>query len=161
MKHEMRRKDRKLSDEATLEILEKGEYGVLASVDENNQPYGVPISYVLHDDYIYCHCAKSGHKLDNMKINDKVSFTVVGKTQPVFEEPENDFSTYFESAIIFGKYLVVEDDDEKIEALKVLCEKYLPDFMDKFDISLKNAYKATYVFKISIDEISGKAKKKN
>ena len=46
---EMRRKDRALGMEETIEILNKSEYGVLSTVDENNVPYGVPINFAYTD----------------------------------------------------------------------------------------------------------------
>ena len=156
MQHKMIKQKRQLSDEQALELLEKGEYGIIATVGEDNQPYGVPISYVLHDNHIYCHCALAGHKLSNMKYNEKVSFTVVGKTQPKYED--DDFTTHYESTIVFGKATIVEDKEEKIEALRVLSAKYLPDFMDKFDMAIANSLPGTCVFKISIDHFTGKAK---
>lgn len=47
--HPMRRKKRALTDEETLSIIRKGEYCVLATVGEDAQPYGIPLSYVYID----------------------------------------------------------------------------------------------------------------
>lgn len=157
MEKEMRRKDRLLSRDETVEILEKGEHGVLASVSLDNQPYALPISYVYVDNIIYIHSALTGHKLDNIKDNNKVSFSVVQQGKPVFMD--NDFSTYFASAIIFGKAKIVEDGQEKSQALKLLCEKYLPEYMSEFDNAMKLASKATLVVRIDVEKMSGKAKK--
>lgn len=157
MQRKMLKQKRKISDEETLELLDSCQYGVLATVDAEGQPYGVPISYVIYDNSIYCHCAMAGHKLENMRNNDKVSFTVVGKTQPVFEDV--DFSTYYESAIVFGKVTFIENKEEKIEPLRALCEKYLPEYMEHFQAALDAELLGTCVFKISMDNISGKAKR--
>ena len=35
---------------------------------EDGYAYGVPLNYVYVDNSIYFHCAKEGHKLDNIKI---------------------------------------------------------------------------------------------
>ena len=45
----MRRKERALNEKTAIQILENGEYGILATCDESKQPYGVPLSYVYHD----------------------------------------------------------------------------------------------------------------
>ncbi len=157
MEHVMRRKDRQLDQEEALRILRDGEHGILASVSKDNQPYGVPISYVSDDKNIYIHSALTGHKLDNIKHNSKVSFTVVEQGKPVFEN--NDFSTYYASAVVFGKAEIVEDEEEKTYALKILCEKYLPEYMGEFEKAMAVAGKATHVIKVSIDQLNGKAKK--
>ena len=50
---EMRRKDRELSIEEGKELLKNGEYGVLSTSDNCNQPYGILLSYAYFDGIIY------------------------------------------------------------------------------------------------------------
>ncbi|MDX1359102.1 MAG: pyridoxamine 5'-phosphate oxidase family protein, partial [Clostridia bacterium] len=71
---EMRRKDRQVFDELLYKILEKGEYGVLSVHGDNGYPYGVPVNYVYLNENIYFHSAKTGHKLDAVKADGRVSF---------------------------------------------------------------------------------------
>ena len=73
----MRRKDREISKDEAIKILENGEYGFLSLVDIDSNPYGVPISYVLDSDCIYLHCASLGFKLECMMNNPNVVFCVV------------------------------------------------------------------------------------
>ena len=75
MFREMRRKERQLSAEAALAILEKCSWGTLSTVGEDSWPYGVPVNYAVIGNALYFHCAKTGHKLDNISHCDKVSFT--------------------------------------------------------------------------------------
>ena len=88
--HAVRRKDRTLSHEESLELLARCEYGMLATADKDGWPYAVPLSYVLMDNALYFHCAFTGHKLDNIAWDNRVCFTAVGATQ---SEYANDFST--------------------------------------------------------------------
>jgi len=61
MNRSMRLKDRQMSKESVIELLERGKYGVLSSVDEDGQPYGVPVNYVFDgNESIYFHCAREG-----------------------------------------------------------------------------------------------------
>jgi nitroimidazol reductase NimA-like FMN-containing flavoprotein (pyridoxamine 5'-phosphate oxidase superfamily) len=85
MKH-IRRKEREITTQEAIEILDSAEYGVLSTVGEDDQPYGVPICYVHKNGSIYFHCALGGHKLDNIRHNEKVSFCVVGKTKVLPEK---------------------------------------------------------------------------
>lgn len=48
----MRRKDRAISDTEARALLEKAEYGFLATTGNDGLPYGVPLSYVLLPDYL-------------------------------------------------------------------------------------------------------------
>ena len=157
MHKEMRRKDRLLTDEESRVILEKGEYGILATVTADNEPYGVPISYVLMDNAIYIHCAMDGEKIDNIAHNPIVSFTVVGFVEPVGGQP--GLSTYYESCIVFGKVREVSNAKEKNDALMALTIKYLPEYKHLYDVEIKKV-NTTKVFAIPLDRITGKSKKK-
>ena len=154
----VRRKDRMLEDGKDMELLERGEYGMLALCGDPETgiwPYAVPLSYVLMDGAVYFHCAKEGRKMDLLARNNRVCFTVVGDTQPVYIK---DFSTYYESVMVFGHAAPVEDEEEKYRALFQLAEKYLPDHMDKADGDIRHAFSRTAVFRISLERVTGKAK---
>ncbi|MFV0425201.1 MAG: pyridoxamine 5'-phosphate oxidase family protein [Bacilli bacterium] len=159
MKHKMIKKNRQLTSEETMKILINGEYGVLSTVSEELQPYGVPLSYAILNDALYFHCAMVGHKLNNIKNNTKVCFTVVGDTCPVMEPENFNFSTYYESVIVFGQVTEINSEREKVDVLRVLCKKYLNEHMHHFEHAINRSIKGTKVFKISIDKITGKAKK--
>lgn len=150
----MRRHDRKITNTETLNILENGEYGILSTVSSDHEPYGVPINYCLIDKYIYFHCAVEGRKINNIINNPKVSFCVVGKTELLPEK----FGTNYESCIVYGN-ASESFGEEKQLALEGLIHKYSKNFVNdglKYIEKLKNK---TRVFKISIESISGKARK--
>ena len=98
MFREIRRKDRILDNELAIRLLEEAEYGFLAMSGINGYGYGIPINYVKEGDSIYFHCAPEGYKLECLRENPKVSFTVVGATQIV----PGKFTTGYESTIAFG-----------------------------------------------------------
>ena len=100
MQYPIRRSKRALSEEKARAILEKGEYGVLSLQGEEGEPYGIPLSYVVLDNFIYFHCALEGRKIDYMKANPLVSFCVVGRVQP--KHRPLYFTTLYESAIVTG-----------------------------------------------------------
>jgi len=149
----IRRKDREITTQEACKLLESAEYGVLSTVDESNQPYGVPLNYVYKNDCIYFHCALSGHKLNNLKVNEKVSFCVVGNTRvlPI------KFSAEYESAVVFG-VATEAFDAERHDALLWFLEKYSPGFIEEGKQFIKQHDKATKVIKINISNISGKAR---
>jgi uncharacterized protein len=148
----MRRSDKATNEKEALELLQKGEFGILSTTGENGYAYGVPLSYGYKDGNLYFHGATVGHKIDNITFNNKVCLTVVGSAKLI---PE-DFSTNFESVIVFGTATFLEGE-EKIEGLKVLLEKYSPEFMESGLQYIKNDQKLTKVVKIKIEQITGKA----
>ena len=155
MNRSMRRKDRQIGQESAIELLDRGEYGVLSSVDEECQPYGVPVNYVFDGkESIYFHSAREGHKLDNLRSNPRVSFTVVGNHQIM----DWKFSTAYESVILFGTAEEVERD-EKYKGLKMLAQKFRPKYMKEFEKDIEKAMIPTVVFRINILQITGKERK--
>ena len=91
MFRDMRRKKQKLSYEECERILKRNTAGVLAVDGDNNYPYAVPMSYVYDSSKIYFHCAKTGHKIDAITKNEKVSFCVIDEDRIVPEE----YTTYY------------------------------------------------------------------
>ena len=152
----MRRKDKAMQDGAIIGLLQNGEYGVLSTVDGNEQPYGVPLNYVLMNNCIYFHCALEGHKLDNLAANAKVSFCVVGRTNVLPAE----FSTEFESVIVFGCASVIEGE-ERYQALNALIEKYSPEFVSEGRAYIEKFDSHTNLVRIEIQQMTGKAKMSN
>lgn len=153
---DMRRKDRRLSDEQSAALLARCEYGVMATVDSQGRPYGVPLSYVWRNGLVYVHCAPQGYKIDNIRNNGAVSFTVVGRTRPVYE---NNFTTWYESVMVFGQIVEITDPEEKYAALYALAEKYLPDHLDKAEADIGRSLARTAVLAIRPELITGKAKR--
>jgi nitroimidazol reductase NimA-like FMN-containing flavoprotein (pyridoxamine 5'-phosphate oxidase superfamily) len=154
MQRPIRRADRALSQEQAMEILFKGEYGILSTVSSDGQPYGVPVSYCYSDNLLYFHCAVEGHKLENLTANNRVSFCVVGETKILPEK----FATRYESAIIFGKAYELTGN-EKLPGLTELLKKYSPDFLEKGQLYIESNAEKTRVYKIEIEALSGKARR--
>ena len=149
----MRRLDRSMNKEDALNMLKKEEFGILATVDDNGQPYGVPLNYVVVDNYIYCHGnGTGGSKLNNIKNNNKVSFSVVGKTKVLPDK----FGTLYESVIIFGEADLVTDEKEKIMVFREFLMKYCSDFIEEGERYIKSVGHKAVVVKITIKSLSGK-----
>ncbi|MDL2220199.1 pyridoxamine 5'-phosphate oxidase family protein [Eubacteriales bacterium OttesenSCG-928-N14] len=155
---EIRRKDRAMNDEAEmLQLLLEGEYGVLSTVGVDGLPYGVPLSYVLNGNAIYFHCAYEGRKIENIAHQPQVSFAVMGMAEAVYTQY---FTTYYSSVLVFGTMTLVEEEAEKVQALMMLAEKYLPEYMDRAPGDIAGSLAKTAVYRLDIDSMSGKQKKK-
>lgn len=153
MFREMRRKRQQLTESECVEILNKNTSGVLAVLGDDGYPYAVPLSYVYDRNAIYFHCAKSGHKLDAINSNEKVSFCVIDQDNVV---PEI-YTTYFRSVIVFGRAKIVESDDERYGAFEKLAIKYNPiDNKKNRDITIEKERLAMCIVRIDIDHMTGK-----
>ncbi|QIK55891.1 pyridoxamine 5'-phosphate oxidase family protein [Dysgonomonas sp. HDW5B] len=157
MFREVRRQNRVLEEERITELLINSEYGFLSlGTSENGYAYGIPISYAYEEESnsLYFHCAPEGQKLDEISKNNKVSFCVVGKTDPI----ANQFTTLYESVIAFGDAVTNLSDDEKRKALRLLVKKYSAGFEEIAEQYMDKSWNRTSTFKIEIKHITAKAK---
>lgn len=164
---EMRRKDREMDIDFAHSIMDKAAFGSLATINEDGTPYSLPISFVRKENIIYIHSATEGTKVNNIIKNPEVSMSFVGdinipfpdEESSVGREPSHVFTTEFESAVIFGTASLVNNANEKILALRLLCEKYTPDNMGFFSDAIKDSLELTNVIRIEIRKITGKRNK--
>ncbi|MCL2834399.1 MAG: pyridoxamine 5'-phosphate oxidase family protein [Treponema sp.] len=133
-------------------VIDKCGYFVMAVTGADGSPYCVPLSMAREGEWLYFHSAKEGHKIDNLRINSRVCVTCVGnyRVQP------GRFNIEYESAVVFGTACEVLTAEEKIRALKLISWRYTPEHMEAFDASIDKSLRRTAVWKIHIDEISGK-----
>lgn len=150
----MRRKDRLVSQERAEEVLNSGTNGILSVTGDDGWPYGVPMNYVYTDGKIYLHCAHTGHKVDAIKNDSRVCFTVVGADNIV---PER-CTTMYVSAICFGYASIVEDPEAKHKALVALAEKFSPNHMDYGMEHIRKDGHRCSVMEIKIEHMTAKEK---
>ena len=151
----MRRNEFEMTAAEAASILRRAEYGVLSTISADNTPYGVPMNYVFEDGEILLHCALDGHKIDNMRNNERVCFTVVGKAILI---PERSVTAY-ESVIVFGKASIISSDDEKREILAKFIRRFIPAGLSEAAMNDVEADVSKHgVVRIVVDSISGKAR---
>jgi len=151
---DIRRKDREQSGDFALAVADKCAYAAMATVNADGTPYCIPISMVREGEWLYFHCAHEGHKIDNLRQQSKVCISCVGAQEAI----PGKFTLKYESAVIFGSASEVTDREEKIHALDLICKRYTPDNMAAFDKAIEKQLDVTAIWKIHIDEISGKGR---
>ena len=157
---EVRRKDYEITDPAEIKkLLSEGDFGVLATAHEN-QPYATPVNYVYiaADNALYFHGAHVGRTRANMALNPQVCFNVPRMGALVPGERSSNFGVEYQSVTVFGRARLVEDEKKVVQILLGLMLKYFPDHVPGEDYPIPEAdeLKRTAVYKIEIEELSGK-----
>lgn len=156
MFRKMRRIGQMLSDEECVDILVNEPRGVLALLGDYDYPYALPMSHVYVDGKIYFHGAMKGHKNDSVKKYDKASYCVMDKGV----KNEDGWSYTFKSVIVFGRIRILTDDDEKIEKLTCLGDKFFPTHEETVG-EIEKLLHRTEVFELEIDHMTGKIVEEN
>ena len=179
----MRRKDREvLGDENIAKIIEQCTTCHVALMDDDNasMPYVIPLSfgYSLNSGVLelYFHCAHVGKKLDCIRKNPNVAFSMCVENRiEIHEEAYCKSGRFYASVVGQGKAEIVEDIAEKCRGLSLLMkrqaahEPHHPDSAQhpassqstapcKFEFTPEQAATVT-VFKITSTNFTGKAKK--
>lgn len=173
----MRRIDREMSREFGKQVIDRARFGTLSMIDKNGEPYCIPLSIVRDENTLYFHSAADGKKVRLFECNPRVCIAFVGKikipenyTAEQLQEIAKDetkaallissvFTTEYESALVEGRVELVEDENVKIKAMRLICEKYTPSKMGYFDMAVKAGLGRAHVYKVEIFEISAKRKK--
>ena len=152
---EMRRKERQITEGEAWAVVDKCEYAFLAMTAEDGTPYGLPVTIVREGRNIYFHSALEGRKVECLRRHPRVCLTCVGDTAI----QQDRFTTLYESAVAFGTAAEVTEDGEKVEALRLLCLRHTPDNMADFDRAVNASLARTGIWKIAVEELTGKAKR--
>lgn len=148
----MRRRRQQLSHEECIEILNETTSGTLALLGDGGYPYSLPISYVYDNGKLFFHSALKGHKIDAIKQYDKASFSVIDKDDVKAKE----YTTYFRSVICFGHIHIIEEESEKMQAVRLLGNRYNPNDDESLNKELAKAYKAMSMIELDIEHMTGK-----
>ncbi|MEI3519510.1 MAG: pyridoxamine 5'-phosphate oxidase family protein [Clostridia bacterium] len=151
MFREMRSKANMLTNEEVENILKTSPNGTLALYGENGYPYSVPVNFVYSDGKIYFHGAAEGYKLNCMKKDPHVSFSVIGKDDIAKE----NFTTLFSSVIAFGTIRVIDTMEEKIPVLEAMVGKYSAEFMESGKELIRKGC-GSVAYELTIDHMTGK-----
>ncbi len=97
----------------------------------DGQPYVVPLNYAYAEGKILFHCALTGRKLDAIRANPHVCFTVGRQTGAVRDHAAGPpCHVDSDSVICFGRARILEELAEREPGLNAFNRRYRPDAPD-------------------------------
>ena len=134
---------RLLNEAEALEVIKVGKIGRLGCID-NNEPYVVPINYLVDENAIYSH-SLPGKKIDAMRAHPRACLQV--------DHIDDDF--HWRSAIAFGKFEQIDGPKDRREILGKLLSRFPKLTPVESRIVQDAAAPDSIVFRIVIDRITG------
>ena len=134
----MRRASRAIPEEAAKHLLQQSRRGVLAVNGDNGYPFAIPVNYYYD-------------KVDALKQNDKVCFTVYGNEH--FEP--GDWAPYVQSTVVFGRCHLIDDAAATEARVRELGMKYYPG-KEEVEKEIALDIKAVQLYEITIEHLTGK-----
>ena len=149
-----RMKEHPLTTEEINALLDKAKVGHLGSLNADGTPYVTPVHFYYNDNTFYIHGLNQGQKIDNILRTPNVCFEVSEMLGLILDDAACDVNTSYNSVIAQGCATLVEDTDEKTDALQNIVGKYTPQL--KGQVFPDKMLKATGVIKVTAKEITGK-----
>ncbi len=146
----MRRSDREIPIGEAMTLLAEAKHGVLSMIDADGGPYAVPVNHAVVDGCIVIHCAVRDRKLDNLRKDARVCYTVYN----VIEIDAEELTTRYSSATAFGQAELVEGASTKRQLLAGMAERLAPGAT--FACSDETVANIG-VIRIKVDSVAGKA----
>ena len=153
MFRELVRKKQQISQEECIQILKNEKRGVLCVHGDNGYPYGMPLNhyYCEEDGKLYFHSGMTGHKIDALRQNSKVSYCVYDEGY----RKEGEWALNIRSVILFGRIEFLEDREKIYEISRKLSYKFTDDTA-YIEREIEHSGPRTLMFALTIEHMTGK-----
>ncbi len=125
---------------------------------ENGQPFVIPTNFARVGDTIILHGAKASRLLKHIEAGNPVCVEATIVDGLVLARSVFHHSLNYRSVVLFGKGRLIEDEQEKVEALRAVTEHLIPGRWQEARLPNRKELNATRVVSIKIDEASAKVR---
>lgn len=147
---------REMNDERSIySILDAGFLCHIAFQHEG-QTMMIPTAYGRLGDDIYIHGSTKNHMINQIIQGQTVCMAITHLDGVVLAKSLFHTSVNYRSAILFGKAVLVEDEQERLEGMKLITENIIPGRWNEVFLGTEAQLKATMVVKFHIEKASAK-----
>jgi len=143
--------------ETTYKILDEGFICHVGFV-QDGQPFVIPTGYGRTGDALYIHGSAASRMLKEANTSIPVCVTVTLLDGLVLARSIFNHSMNYRSVVILGKATIVDQPEEKLEALRLLSEHIIPGRWKDSRFPNERELKATTVLRLPIEEFSCKVR---
>lgn len=148
--------NRAVNDEAHVyEILDAG-FLCHVAFQHEGIPMIIPTAYGRKGDVIYLHGSAKNFMLNQIIQGQTICISVTHLDGVVLARTLFDTSANYRSVVLFGKASLIEKEEERLEALKIITENILPGRWEEVPVGSENELKATMVVAFAIERASAK-----
>ncbi|MHA2686825.1 pyridoxamine 5'-phosphate oxidase family protein [Vibrio harveyi] len=126
------------------------------AITNDTGPVVIPMLAWRVDNYVYIHGANNSRLLRSLKQGVQTCLTFTLFDGWVLARSAFHHSAHYRSAVVFGQFEVVEDNNEKDRLLNHFIEQIAPGRTDEVRLSNEKELKATMLLRISLVEASVK-----
>ena len=143
------------TEQSVYEILDAGFLCHIA-FQYQGQTMMIPTAYGRKDDTILIHGSTKNFMMNQLVNGQTACISVTHLDGIVLAKTLFDTSANYRSVVLFGKAEIIEDYQERMEALKIITENIIKGRWNEVPVGDENEIKATMLVKIKIDKASAK-----
>lgn len=148
----MRRSDREITDRSEIDDIIRQCQVCRLGLTDGVEPYVVPLSFGYDGRALYFHCAGEGRKLDILRKNSRVCFEFDILDGLVTGDAACQWGMAYRSVIGAGLGHIIEEPDERRQALAILMKQYANAEFTFPDAAVDSVA----VIRVDITSVSGK-----
>ena len=148
----MRRKEKEIIQGSDIEAIIRKALICRLGLSDGEQPYIVPLCFGYRNRTLYFHCALEGKKLDIIRKNQRVCFEFDVNSAIIMDEDACKWSIKYQSVLGFGKAVIVENINEKQNAIEIIMSQYTDRQFHFSDMAVQKMA----VIKVEIENMTGK-----
>jgi uncharacterized protein len=122
----------------------------------DGQPFVIPTGYGRHGDLLYIHGSQASRMLRTLKEGVDVCITVTLVDGLVLARSAFHHSINYRSVVIFGNAKLIEGDQQKLEALRILSDHVIDGRWHDVRLPTQQELNATTVLYLPLAEASAK-----
>ncbi|MCR9987400.1 MULTISPECIES: pyridoxamine 5'-phosphate oxidase family protein [Vibrio] len=126
------------------------------AITNESGPVVIPMLAWRVDDYVYIHGANNSRLLRSLKLGVQTCLTFTLFDGWVLARSAFHHSAHYRSAVVFGQFEMVEDNQEKDRLLNHFIEQIAPGRTKQVRLSNEKELKATMLLRIPLTEASVK-----
>jgi len=123
---------------------------------QDGQPFVIPALYARKDNQILIHGASTSRLMKHIEAGNKLSINITILDGIVLAKTVFNQSVNYRSVVVFGKGRLIENEDEKLQALEHLTERIMPGVWEAARKPNATELKATSIVSIAIETASAK-----
>lgn len=147
---------REMNDIENIHAILDGGFLCHIAFQHQGQTMMIPTAYGRFEDYLYMHGSTKNFMLNQILDGQTICIAVTHLDGIVLAKSLFYSSVTYRSTILFGKAVLIVDDQEKIHGMKIISENLIKGRWDEVDMGTEAQLRATMVIKFTIESASAK-----
>jgi nitroimidazol reductase NimA-like FMN-containing flavoprotein (pyridoxamine 5'-phosphate oxidase superfamily) len=157
--HVRRHPERGRYDRASVEaVLDAAYVAHVAFVEDDGQPYCVPMLYARVGDAVYVHGSSASRVVRTLATGAPACLTVTVLDGLVLARSAFEHSANYRSAMLVGRFHTVEDEADRVAAFEAFTERLVPGRWSEVRGPDRRELKATAILALPIGEAAVKVR---